>query len=225
MQELLALIAAIVISSLLLLAVGVLAWRMQHHSVEAVQYSAAKAQELGGLGRTLEEDLANLGAGLTTPSLDATGAFAEYDTLAGTYEFTTWTARDTRTDDLTADDGDLVRYEVQPLTGSDVVVRDAVTRQFTTAPTVRVSRTEAGRTVAYEGVLDAKIRLFDVDGDPTLIPALGCEVEVTVRQVSPLGGGSAGMAGDDGAVPFVDQTRWTRRFRPVNLTRMAACRP
>ncbi|MEM1115572.1 MAG: hypothetical protein AAF845_05215 [Bacteroidota bacterium] len=225
MQEMIAQVAATVIASLLLLSVGAIAWRVQHHSVDAVQYSAAKSEGLGALGRTLEEDLANLGAGLRTDRLNTAGAFVTYDSTRGDYDFTTWVERDARGDDVTTNDGALVRYDVRELDDADVRVRHEATRQFTSAPTFQVTRTSGGVSAVYDGILEAKIRLFDVDGQPTTVTTQACEVEVEVRQVSPLGGGAAGMVdGDAGVAPTVDQTRWTRRLRPANLARASACR-
>lgn len=224
MQEMIAHVAAAVVASLLFLAVGVLVWRMQHHSIDSVQFRASKTQELESLGRTLEEDFANLGAGLTRTTLETSSAFAVYEPASGNYQLTTWTARDGRADDIAADDGDIVRYEVRAVTGADVQVR-AASGQFVTVPTVRVTRTEAGRTAVYGGLLEAHVRLYDKSGLPTSTKTLGCEVEVVVRQVSPLGGGTAGVGSGRSDAPHVDQTRWVRRFRPANLTRAAACRP
>ncbi len=241
MQELIGQIAAALVGGTIILILAVIAWRGQSHSISTVQYSAAKEGVLD-FAEVLEEDISNLGAGLrnnvlreldppTSPLLDSdlagafyTGGPAAFDTLSSStprrIHFCSWTARGTDIDP-TEDVCDDVEYRW--VTGSSVQVFNPATGAYDTVPTYLVERfvngTKDGESI--DSITEITFDLFDANNTPTSTLPDVRAVQVTIKAISPLGGGEGFIDPNDPAIRGqIDQTRWTRMIRPHNLTRV-----
>lgn len=237
-----ALVASVVIAAVIVLAVGLIQWRGQHTSIDATQFVTAKSGVLD-FAEVIEEDISNLGAGLSAADMHSgaagnlLGFGAAFDTSSATriVEFYTWA-------DTTADFSDAppappaypvnfepykVKYE-WTTTGETVRAYDPNTNTYATVPTYLVERyVDDGTGYVKDGesvdtITQLRFDLFDIDGDP-VIPANRADarqIEVTLMAVSPLGGGTAGMIDEEaGAAPAVSESRWNKMFRPPNLAR------
>lgn len=219
MHELLAQIAAAVIGGTIILILAVIAWRGQRATIEAAQYEAA-TQGTVDIARALEFDLSNLGAGLAGGRLRTSGAVVAFDTAATTRTLAFWTQTDTA--QATAGDSVQVKYE-WTATGSAVVRQPDNT--FADVPTYAAKRyVNDGTGYTLDGQSGDILTLVAFDFRDSLgasvmplsTPTVR-EVEVRIRTVSPLG--DIDTLSVAGGAPFIDQSRWHRVFRPVNLTR------
>lgn len=242
MQEMIALVASVIIGAVILLAVALIQWRGQHTSIDATQFVAAKTGVLD-FARVIEEDVSNLGAGLTVPDMHNqanppgytgstanqggfTTSSAAFDTTSATrtVEFYSWAPNDPTTTDIPsplATTTYTVRYE-WTATGNTVLVFNPNTGGYVSTPTYLIERyvdgTKTGESV--DTVTQLRFDLFDAAGNPTNVLANVRQLEVTLMAVSPLGGGEAGMIDTEaGVAPAVSESRWNKMFRPPNLAR------
>ncbi|MDX1419532.1 MAG: hypothetical protein R3181_06145 [Rubricoccaceae bacterium] len=239
MQDLIGHIAAVVIGGLLLLVVATLLWRGQQTRISSVQYATAKDGTLDFV-RFLEEDLSNLGAGVPNDVLTDSapngstgdayeGGFYEvtgvaFDTSSATrvVRFCSWTDRATDIDPALnyCDLSSYVEYRWQQ--SGTVQVWDPATNAYVPSPTYLVERyvggTKQGESV--DSITHLRFDLLDTNEASTGTLADVRAIRVSVRAVSPLGGGEGYQVTDDPDLRYqVDQTRWTRTIRPPNLTR------
>ena len=247
MQEMIALVASVIIAGVIVLAVALIQWRGQHTSIDATQFVTAKSGVLD-FAEIVEEDMSNLGAGLSAAAMTGgsagnaggfVGGAAAFDTSSATrrVEFYTWA-------DTTADFSDSppappaypvnyqpyrVRYQ-WTATGNTARTLDPTTNTYDTVPTYLVERfvnagsgyVKAGESVNTVTLL--RFDLFDIGGTPVTPAnrASARQIEVTLMAVSPLGGGSDGMIdAEAGVAPAVSESRWNKVFRPPNLARLA----
>lgn len=249
MQELIGQIAATVIGGVIILILAVIAWRGQHHAISTTQYSAAKESVLD-FAEVIEEDFSNLGGGLTNNAVSETvqdancpneGGFSAnataFDTTSATrtVEFYSWVDREATVPDDdpdVCDDGFIVKYE-WTATGNTVRVLDGAT--YVTKPTYRIERfvkpASGGAYVkngeSVDTVTEFTIDLFDADGNAINLMAdltQGYRVRttlVTLKIVSPLGGGQDVGPDDPTYRGSIDETRWSRTIRPINLARVS----
>lgn len=242
MQEMIGIVASVVIGAVILLAVALIQWRGQHTSIDATQFVAAKTGVLD-FARVVEEDVSNLGAGLTVPDMlnqpnppgytgttanlgGFTTSSAAFDTTSSTrtVEFYSWAPNDPTTTDIPsplATSTYTVRYE-WTATGNTVLVLNPNTGGYDTTPTYLIERyvdnAKTGESV--NTVTEFRFDLFDAAGNATNALANVRQIEVTLMAVSPLGGGQAGMIDDEaGVAPAVSESRWNKMFRPSNLAR------
>ena len=248
MQEMIALVASVVIGAVIILAVALVQWRGQHTSIDATQFVTAKSGVLD-FAEIMEEDISNLGAGLSAAAMTGgsvgnaggfVGGNAAFDTSSSStirrVEFYTWA-------DTTADFSDTppappaypvnyqpyrVRYQ-WTVTGTARTL-DPTTNAYDTVPTYLVERfvndgsgyVKSGESVNTVTLL--RFDLFDIGGTP-VTPAKRentRQIEVTLMAVSPLGGGTDGMIDTEaGVAPAVSESRWNKVFRPPNLARLA----
>jgi hypothetical protein len=235
MQELIGHIAAAVLGGLLLLLLATLLWRGEQTRISAAQYTTAKTGVLDFV-RVLEEDLSNLGAGLPNAVLhdssstdDYRGGFfvgngAAFDTASTprVLRFCSWTDRaaDIDPDSTYCNTTTAVEYRWQ--SSGTAQVKDPGTNTYTTVPTYLVERfvggTKTGESV--DTVTEFRLDLFDAGEAATSVLENVRALRVSVRAVSPLGGGEGYVETDDPDLEYqLDQTRWSRTIRPPNLTR------
>lgn len=239
-------LAATVIGGTILLILAVISFRGQEAAVDSTQYATAKSRTVDW-ARMVEQDLNNLGSGLRGTEITGGRAFQTTD-FAGTGVFSfrlspaamassddpsvAGVAREAHYATIGPDAGTrLVCYE-REMTGTLVQVLDpddpAPGDQYETVELFRVVRKEAPETAtncsgsAVRAQSSPTLTQFQVllraaPGVPAATPADVREVEVRMRMVSPLGGGRTEALG--GMRQHIDQTRWGRIFRPVNLQR------
>lgn len=196
MQFLIDHIASIVIGSILILIVAGLQLRTQNSSIDATQYGAAKTRLLD-VAQMIERDFSNIGSGVPTAVIAT--AIQEFDTLSSTrvFEFLGRTS-------VADASPHLIRYE-WATTGTVKLNNDS------TVTTYQITRLLDG---AYSGQSMSSItgvRIDLMDADSAAVGATFSNtrlVSVDITTVSPLGVGDA-----------IEQPRWRRIFRPVNLTR------
>lgn len=237
MQEWIGHIAAIVIGGTILLILAVVGWRGQHNSVSATQFSAAKEGILD-FAEVIEEDVSNMGAGRTNNTLTnpaGYGAFVDasaYDPTGtpASIRFYSWTARDGTYLNPQVDYSNVVEYRWQ-VTDS-VQVQDPATHTFQTVPSYRIERFVNGTAngESIDTLTEVAFVLYDASGaeltpaaiasTPSLLNQVRA-VAVTLRGVSPLGGGEGYRSDTDAALRYeMDQSRWSRFIRPPNLARV-----
>lgn len=243
MQEWIGHIAAALIGGTILLILAVIGWRGQHHSTSATQYTAAKGRMLD-IVQVLEEDLSNMGAGLTNNTINEEGAAAAADIYAGafytdegnpfdttsatrTIRFCSWTSRSTSFADPTLDTCDRVRYEWKEVGTAQVRTTSGT---YASVPTYQIERFVNGTKNGESADVYTQVRfdLFDSSGAVEVNPSPSSNlknvraVRVSLRAVSPLGGGEGYTSDEDPALRYqVDQTRWSRMIRPLNLARVS----
>ena len=226
-----ALVASVIIAAVIILAVALVQWRGQHTSIDATQFATAKNGVLE-FADIVEQDVSNLGAGLSVADMKAnaasnqggfTASSVAFDTLGSprTVEFYSWA-------DTTADFANplatgsyTVRYE-WAATGNTVLVLHPPTNTYVSVPTYQIDRYVDGTKVSesIDTVTQFRFDLFDASGASTAALSDVRQVEVTLAAVSPTGGGQAGMIDPDAsAVPAVSESRWNKVFRPANLGR------
>ena len=246
MQEFIGHIAATVIGATLLLILAVIAWRGQHASTSTVQYAAAK-ETLLDMAEFMEEDLSNMGAGLSNGTITETAATAAADSYEGAFfkgnlhinstayfdttsttrflRFCSWTNRTTDINP-SANTCDLIEY-VWTQQGTVQVRTPANT--LVTKPAYKLRRYVNGtlRGESFDTITQIHLTFLDAQRNPLALianPAQGRNVRsITVRllSVSPLGGGKGYVSTQDPALRYqIDETRWTRTIRPPNLSRV-----
>jgi len=242
MQEMIGIVASVVIGAVILLAVALIQWRGQHTSIDATQFVAAKTGVLD-FARVVEEDVSNLGAGLTVPDMlnqtNPTGytgstanqggfttTSAAFDTSSATrtVEFYSWAPADPITTDIAsplATSTYTIRYQ-WAATGNTVLVLNPNTGGYVTTPTYLIERYVDGAKTgeSVNTITQLRFDLFNATGATTATLADVRQIEVTLMAVSPLGGGQAGMIDTEaGVAPAVSESRWNKMFRPANLAR------
>lgn len=245
MQELIGQIAATVIGGVIILILAVIAWRGQSHAVGSVQYSSAKESILD-FAEVMEEDLSNMGAGLMNNDLHGPSSYGGFygassfnaTTPPYSFKFYSWTDRSDPIDPTQPHDS-WVEYEWEE-TGN-VQVFDPTTNSYVATPTYQIKRTvktATGSATPSGESMDSLTEVafifwgddpatnpetwetLDVEGDNSLMKHVRA-VQVTLRAVSPLGGGTGYVDANDPATRGqIDQTRWSRMIRPHNLTRV-----
>lgn len=245
MQEMIGIIASVVVGATIILVIAVISWRGQSHATSAVQYSAAKAGILD-FAEAMEEDLSNMGAGQSNAFLRAAtnfGAFPDADSYqpeaspTAYLQFYSWFDRDNTWSNTalntSADYFNQVRYEWRE-TGT-IHTFDPTSNAYVPDTTYVVERlvssgggafTTAGSSI--DTLTEIEFTFRDIDGNEVDIttPATASDlqsvrsIEVTLVAVSPLGGGTNVDANDPARRGEVDQTRWTRVIRPPNLIRV-----
>lgn len=243
MQELIGIIASVVIGATIILVLAVISWRGNNHATSATQFSAAKEGMLD-LAEFLEEDLSNMGAGQSSATMRANaGGFAGINSFDSTstpayLQFYSWHDRDDTISNTalnpSADYNRQVRYEWEQ-TGT-VQVFDPDVNDYVDTPTFMIERFVSSGGGAFDPagssidtLTEIEFTFMDVDGDTLDISAPATlatlrdvrTIGVAITAVSPLGGGTGFRdAGDPAQRSEIDQTRWTRVIRPPNLIRV-----
>jgi hypothetical protein len=199
MQFLLDHIAAVVITGFIILILGAVSFRSQSASIDSTQYFAQKRMLLD-LVQMAERDFANIGSGATAPGT----AVISFDT-SGTVKHFSFRARP---DSIAVPNYILsapstIRYEWQE--AGTAALRTGEVKTYTLRRLVDGNLD--GRSSGY-------ITSFDLDffaPGGTSVPATADSmraIRLDVTAVSPLGRGNK-----------IEQSTWTKVFRPVNLTR------
>ncbi len=192
MQMLLDHIAAVVISGIIILVLAVVTLGGKSSSIESTQYRAQKRMLLN-LVEFLERDITNIGAGVSP----VTGAIQSFDTSA-TIRFFQFLARP----DSSQAAPSVIRYEWEPEATIDL--------KRGTVPTYTVRRLIDG---TMDGRSTGNITSFRVDlltADSTTVGAFSDTrlVRLDVTAISPIG-----------VTQEIQESRWTKMFRPVNFLR------
>ena len=238
MQEMIALVASVVIGAVILLILALIQWKGQHSSIDAAQFASAKSGMLD-LVNVFEDDLTNLGAGLSVADMEngLTGATANvggftgpfgsfaFDTSSSTRTVTFYAWADTSTTaNALSTATNVIQYSWKT-TGETVLVLDPATNTYSSEPTYRLLRSVDGNPAgeSLDTITEITIDLFDASGAATGSLADVRTLEVTVKAVSPLGGGESGMVDTEaGLAPTVSETRWHKTIRPPNLGRKSS---
>jgi hypothetical protein len=197
--------AAVIIGIALLLLLAAMSLRAQDSSVEAAQVEIGKG-ELRSLVDLLEQDLNNMGSGMTFPNTNngnrvirtfgpGSGADAGYTVFSFYGLGAPGGAADTV----------LVTYRSRQQ-GTATLPSGATVNTFV------VERTDpAGRTARYTSATRFALTLTTKEYSTLAPGSLNLEearyVTADVAMVSPLG-----------AEGVLEQTRWAKQFRPLNLT-------
>ncbi len=199
MQFLLDHIAAVVITGIIILILGAISFRGQSVSIDSTQYFAQKRMLLD-LVQMAERDFGNMGSGGTAPG----AAVVSFDT-SGTVKYFSFRGRPDSiavpTYIQTAPN--TIRYEWQEVGTAALSTGEAKTYTLRRL----VDGNLSGRSSGY-------ITSFDLDffapGGTSVPPAADSMrvVRLDVTAISPLGRGNK-----------IEESRWTKVFRPVNLTR------
>jgi predicted ABC-type sugar transport system permease subunit len=194
MQFILDHITGVVIAAIVIMIVAVTQFRGSEVSIEANQYAAAKTRMLNVV-EFVEQDFANIGSGVDPVS----GAIQNLDSVSTVKEFQ-FLGRTSQ--------GDPAVYTILyrwTETGSVVLANNV------TVPTYTVERRIDG---AVSGTSMGTVTEFRVDlmaADSTVVTTNYQDtrlVGVFLKATSPLGVSKG-----------IEQTRWQKVFRPVNLTR------
>lgn len=236
MQEWIGHIAAALFGGIILLLLAGVAWRGQHHAVSSAQYAAAKGSLLN-LVEVMEEDFSNMGAGRRNNTLrDAAGygAFvddASFHVTASPYSVRFYTWPDTAAAiDPAVDHTHNVEYR---WTEADSLrIKGDSTGLYHAVPAYSMTRYVNGVAAgtSFDTITALEVTLYDgagaevtpaaVAATPTLLNSVRA-VEVLLRAVSPLGGGKGYDSDEDAALRYqVDETRFHRVYRPLNLARV-----
>ena len=202
MQFLLDHIAAVVITGFIIFIIAAVSLRGQDTSIDSTQYYAQKRMLLD-LVQFVERDFTNIGAGVNpVADIIQPGAF---DT-SGATKFFQFRGRADSTDLFAS----IIRYEWDQVGTLEL--------SSGTTPALRIRRlvtplTPPGPQVVA-GMSSGYITSFDIDffaqGGTSVAPTVDSMrvVRVDITAVSPLGRGNN-----------IEQSWWTKVFRPVNLTR------
>ncbi|MDX1409892.1 MAG: hypothetical protein R3330_17200, partial [Saprospiraceae bacterium] len=226
MQELIGHVGALVVGATILLILAVIGWRGQHHSVSTEQYSAAK-EGLLDFAEVMEEDISNMGAGRTNNTLNdpsGHGAFVgsggyNMSSWPRSIEFYSWTNRTANINDTT-NYANRVEYRWDS-TGTSAQVFNPTLNDYETVPTYMIERYVNGSAAgsSIDTLTDIDVKLYNRAGTeltPAMISGNSLllnqvyTVSVSLRAVSPLGGGTGYRDNSDSALRYeVDQTRWS----------------
>lgn len=196
MQFLIDHVASIFIGSILILIVAGLQLRTRNSSIDATQYGAAKTRLLD-IVEMIEQDFSNIGSGVPTAAIAT--SIQSFDTLSSTrvFEFLGRTG-------VADPSPHVIRYEWAP-TGT------ATLNDGTSIPTYQITRRLDGAFSGESMSTITGVRIDLMDADSVAVGGLFANtrlVSVDITAVSPIGVGDA-----------IEQPRWRRIFRPVNLTR------
>lgn len=199
--------AAVVIGATILLILFALSTRSNDSSVEALQVDLAKT-EIRLLVDVVEQDFNNIGSGLGKPN----GAIS---TFVDSSDYTVLRFR-ALTDTATATPA-TITYRWRP--EGTTYLPDG-----TPVATYEVERRAKGTTIFFDNAtaFDIKLRKDRLDLVPPGSPADSLAVvryaDVEIAMIPPIG--TEGV---------LEQTRWTKRFRPINLDaggrRLIAAKP
>jgi hypothetical protein len=201
MQALIDHIAAVVIGATVLLIIMAVTIRTQDNSIATVQAELAKS-ELRVIVDLLEQDIMNMGSGGIRQNSDTANRVIEQFALNGDDTVLRFYGLASPGAGLATTTFEWRFRNEGEIAFSDGVVIDAF----------EVERTVAGQTVTFENVADFNITLRDGNLQPVPLGASADDlafvrfVEVELGVVSPAGP-------DD----ILQQTRWTKRFRPVAM--------
>jgi hypothetical protein len=199
MQFLLDHIAAVVITGFIIFIIAAVSFRGQSASIDSTQYFAQKRMLLD-LVQMAERDFGNIGSGGTAPGT----AVISFDTTGPVKHF----AFRARPDSIAVPDYILtppstIRYQWQEV--GTLALNSGDVPAYTVERLV--DGTVAGRSSGYITSFD--IDFFAAGGTPVAATVDSMRViRLDVTAVSPLGRGNN-----------IEQSRWTKVFRPVNLTR------
>ena len=201
MQFLLDHIAAVVITGFIILILAAISFRGQTSSIDSVQYYAQK-RNLLDLVQWTERDFTNIGAGVVpvTTSIQA----GDFDT-SGTVKYFQFRARADSSDAAPS----LIRYEWEQVGTHELdagTVPAYAVRRFL-GPAAGPANNLSGQSAGYISAF--RIDFFAKGGTPVAPEVDSMRVvRVDVKAVSPLG-----------PTENIQQSQWTKVFRPVNLTR------
>lgn len=184
-------IASVVIAGVILLILLSLTYRGQDTTHDATMYYTAKTSMLS-MAEWIEQDFKNIGSGHNPPST----SIMALDTTGATKHFTFWAQT------AQGQPADSVRYEW--------VQDGTVDLDTATVPVYTVRRKVGGAVTGWSDDTVTNFRIKLLQADSTAVTALPQtrQVHVFVKAVSPLGVGD-----------LIEETTWSKIFRPVNLTR------
>jgi Tfp pilus assembly protein PilE len=194
MQFMLDHIAGVVIAAIVVMIIAVTQFRGSEVSIEATQYAAAKTRMLD-VAQFIEQDFSNIGSGVRP----ASSAIQVLDTTSTPREFR-FLARTSQADP----DSHVVAYRWSA-TGTTVLANNVTVPTYTVERRIdgTVSGTSMGTVTGFRiDLMTADSTAVTTNYDATSI------VSVLLKATSPLGVSKG-----------IEQTRWRKVFRPVNLTR------
>lgn len=197
MQFILDHIASIMIGGVILLILLSLSFRGQDATHDATMYYTAKASMLS-LAEWIEQDFKNIGSGHNPPAT----SIVRFDTTGVTKGMLFWAQT------AQGQPADSIRYDWKVDGTAEI---DAGTVQLYT-----VRRWVDGVLTGWseDVVTDIDIRLLRADSTVAAGCGTACadvrQIHVRLKAISPLGVGE-----------LIEQTSWSKVFRPVNLTRPA----
>ena len=215
MQAMIDNVAAVVIGAVILIAVFAMSTLSSEGAVQAVQVDMGKT-ELRSLVDALEQDLGNMGSGMANPNRNGANRVVDTYTEAGGRTMLRFWA-------LQSDTGtaapDTVTYRWEQ--SGTVSFPDG-----TTAPAYVVSRSQGGAQARFTATAFSVNLLKDnVLGIVSVPPNSVSDSLALVRYADV----SVGLASPAGGDDLVRQTRWAKRFRPINLDhnrrRIVAAKP
>jgi hypothetical protein len=170
-----------------------LTYRGQDNTHDATMYYTAKTSMLS-MAEWIEQDFKNIGSGHNPPST----SIISLDTTGATKNFTFWAQVEQDSSART------VRYEWLQDGTADL--------DSATVPVYTVRRMIDGTITGWSNDTVTNFRIKLLQADSTNVTALTQtrQVHVFVKAVSPLGVGD-----------LIEETTWSKIFRPVNLTRPA----
>jgi hypothetical protein len=186
-------IASVLIAGVILLILLSLTYRGQDTTHDATMYYTAKTSMLS-MAEWIEQDFKNIGTGHNPPST----SIISLDTTGATKNFTFWAQVEQDSSART------VRYEWLQDGTADL--------DSATVPVYTVRRMIDGTITGWSNDTVTNFRIKLLQADSTNVTALTQtrQVHVFVKAVSPLGVGD-----------LIEETTWSKIFRPVNLTRPA----
>jgi hypothetical protein len=186
-------IASVLIAGVILLILLSLTYRGQDTTHDATMYYTAKTSMLS-MAEWIEQDFKNIGSGHNPPST----SIISLDTTGATKNFTFWAQVEQDSSART------VRYEWLQDGTADL--------DSATVPVYTVRRMIDGTITGWSNDTVTNFRIKLLQADSTNVTALTQtrQVHVFVKAVSPLGVGD-----------LIEETTWSKIFRPVNLTRPA----
>lgn len=193
--------AAVVIGATILFILFALSTRSSDSSIEATQVELAKT-ELRLLIDTVEQDFNNMGAGLGKPNASAADRVVTTYHTSGGYDVLEFSSLQ---DDTGTPDPVLVRYRWRQQ-------GTATLPDGTTVDTYEVERTSGGATMRFDKATDFTLTLRKKKLDPVPLGSIADSLAL-VRYVDV----ELGMIPPVGTENLLQQTRWSKRFRPLNL--------
>jgi len=187
-------ITGVVIAAIVVMIIAVTQFRSSESSIGAAQYAAAKTRMLD-VAQYVEQDFTNIGSGVDTVA----NAIQSFDTVSAVKHFQ-FLGRI----DIADPTVHTIRYQWEE-TGSAIV-------QGNTVPAYTVERRIDGTVSGTSPPTITDFRIDLMTGDSVAVTSANFPdtriVAVWVTSVSPLGPNKT-----------LEQTRWRKIFRPVNMTR------
>lgn len=204
MQAMIDNVAAFVIGAVILFAVFALAATSNDGAIEAVQVDMGKT-ELRGLVDALEQDMNNMGSGMANPNVNTANRVVDTynNPSAGQTMLRFWALQS----DTGTPTPDTVTYRWRQ--SGTVTFPDG-----TSTPAWRVTRSQGGALASFTTTEFSVTLLKDnVVGIVAVSPGSSADSLALVRYVDV----AVGLASPAGGEDLVQQTQWTKRFRPINL--------